>query len=250
MPKAATPPGQRARRRAWAPLLALLGPVLAGPVEAQYKVIGPDGSVTYTDRAPADANARVQAMRRDGTPASIAPAANAPAANTPAAIAPAGGAAANPTPLALPFELRALVARFPVVLYTTNQDCAPCLQGRSLLVQRGVPYSERSVNSDDDIGALQRLTGGRNVPALTVGAQALRGFQEQDWLSTLDLAGYPKESRLPRGWQAAPISPLVALKGPGRASGESITIAGEPAPAAIGEAAPAPLPAASAGIRF
>ena len=230
---AAAPPDHRAWRMAWAPLLGLL--VLAGPAGAQYKVIDPDGSVTYTDRAPADANAKVQAMRRDGSPA---------------ATAPTAGATANPTVVALPFELRALVARFPVLLYTTNQDCAPCLQARLLLTQRGVPYSERSISSDDDIGALQRLTGGRSVPALTVGVQALRGFQEQDWQSTLDLAGYPKESRLPRGWQAAPISPLVALKGPGRANGETITIIGEPPAQAASEAAATPLPAASAGIRF
>ena len=234
-------PAHRARPRAWAPLpglmglLGLLGLLLAGPAGAQYKVTGPDGSVTYTDRAPADANAKVQALRRDGSPV---------------VNAPAAGAVATPAPLALPFELRTLVARFPVMLYSTNQDCAPCQQARSLLAQRGVPYSERSVSSDDDIGALQRLTGGRSVPALTVGAQALRGFQEQDWQSTLDLAGYPKESRLPRGWQPPPVSPLVALKGPGRASGESLTIAGEPATAAGTEAAPSPLPAASAGIRF
>lgn len=239
MPKAATAPRPRARRRAWATLLTLLGPLLAGPAGAQYKVIGADGSVTYTDRAPADANSKVQALRRDGSLAS--------GAASPATAA--AGALANPAAAALPFELRAVVARFPVVLYTTNQDCAPCLQGRNLLAQRGVPYSERSVSNDDDIGALQRLTGGRSLPALSVGAQALRGFQEQDWQSTLDLAGYPKESRLPRGWQASPVSPLVALKGPGR-GGDAITIAGEPAPAAGPEIAPAPLPAASAGIRF
>ena len=235
MLKASAPPHRRARQMAWAPLLALLGLLLAAPASAQYKVIGPDGSVTYTDRAPVDANAKVQAMRRDGSLA---------------ATAPAAGTPASPAPVALPFELRAVVARFPVLLYTTNQDCAPCLQARTLLAQRGVPYSERSVSNDDDISALQRLTGGRSVPALTVGAQALRGFQEQDWQATLDLAGYPKESRLPRGWQPAPISPLVALRGPGRAGGEAITIAGEPPPAAGSEAAPAPLPPASAGIRF
>ena len=231
---AATPPSHRARRMAWG-LLGLLGLVLAVPASAQYKVIGADGSVTYTDRAPVDANAKVQAMRRDGSLA---------------ATAPVAGTPAIPALVALPFELRAVVARFPVVLYTTNQDCAPCLQARKLLTERGVPYSERSVSNDDDIGALQRLTGGRSVPALTLGAQALRGFQEQDWQATLDLAGYPKESRLPRGWQPAPISPLVALRGPGRAGGEAITIAGEPPPAAGSEATPAPLPPASAGIRF
>ena len=218
-------------------LLGLSGLLLAGPATAQYKVIGPDGSVTYTDRAPVEAGAKVQAMRRDGSVA--------------AAAASAVGASANPTVAPLPFELRAVVVRFPVVLYTTNNDCAPCLQGRNLLTQRGVPYTERSVSSDDDIAALQRLTGGRSVPALTVGAQALRGFQEQDWQATLDLAGYPKESRLPRGWQLAPISPLVALRGSGRPGGDVISITGEPPAAGSGDAAAAaPLSAASAGIRF
>lgn len=245
MPKAAALPGQRARCMARLPLLGLLGLVLAVPASAQYKVIGADGSVTYTDRTPLDSSAKVQAMRRDGSLAATTPATTPP-------TAPAAGTPASTAPVALPFELRAVVARFPVVLYTTNQDCSPCLQARNLLTQRGVPYSERSISSDEDIGTLQRLTGGRSVPALTVGAQALRGLQEQDWQSTLDLAGYPKESRLPRGWQAAPISPLVALKGPGRASGESITITitGEPPAKAGSQAAATPLPAASAGIRF
>ena len=228
-----------AHRFAPAAVLALLGWLMAGPAAAQYKVIGPDGSVTYTDRAPVQAGAKVQAMRRDGSLAA-------------AAAASAVGASANPAVAALPFELRAVVARFPVVLYTTNSDCAPCLQGRNLLTQRGVPYSERSITSDDDIAALQRLSGGRSVPALSVGAQALRGFQEQDWQATLDLAGYPKESRLPRGWLAQPISPLVAQRGPARAAGDAIAITGEPAVAndSPPAAAPAPAPAASAGIRF
>ena len=43
-----------------------------------------------------------------------------------------------------------------------------------------------------------------------MGGQTLRGFSESDWLATLDLAGYPKESRLPRGWQAPAAEPLVA----------------------------------------
>ena len=34
-----------------------------------------------------------------------------------------------------------------------------------------------------------RLSGGRMVPALTIGAQALRGFSQQDWSSYLDAAG-------------------------------------------------------------
>ncbi len=208
--------------------LLLAGVVALGcsAAQAQYKVVGPDGRITYTDRPViTEAGAQVQSLRRDST--------------VKAASGPAQPAAANP---ALPAELRPLVARFPVILYTSS-DCAPCALGRSLLLQRGVPFNERTISSDDDIAALARLTGGRSVPAITVGGQALRGFQDLDWHGTLDLAGYPRESKLPRNYQPPPAAPAVA-----RSTAEPITITVAPAGPAPEAALPAP--AASAGIRF
>ncbi len=213
---------------------AVAAAAAAAPAWAQFKVVGPDGSVTYTDRAPVDPAAKVQSLRRDG---SLATAAAPPAA------------ANNNATASLPFELRTLAARFPVTLFT-GTDCAPCSQGRSLLLQRGIPFTECTVDSEDDVAALQRLTNGRSLPALTVGGQALRGFQEQDWSVTLDLAGYPKESRLPRSWQPPPGSPLVARASAPRQGGETIPLTG-PAPAG----SPRPDPSAEAqpggpNIRF
>jgi hypothetical protein len=75
---------------------------------------------------------------------------------------------------------------------------------------------------------------------LTVGGQALRGFQEADWQGTLDLAGYPRESRLPRNFQAPAPTPLVARSAPAPAV----------AAAAPVEQAPAAAPTASGNIRF
>lgn len=198
-----------------AALVGLLA--VAGPVWAQYKVVGPDGRVTYTDRPVVPpAGGQVQPMR--------------------AAVAAAAAARAP-----LPLELRTVAERFPVILYT-SADCPPCDNARAMLQQRGIPHAERMVSSDDDTAALQRITNGRTVPALTVGGQALRGFLEADWQATLDLAGYPKESRLPRGWSAGPATPLVA-----RAPAPD-------APAAAPAPTPAPAPAepapASGGIRF
>jgi glutaredoxin len=181
--------------------LALL--VLAAlPAWAQYKVVAPDGSVTYTDRPPFEVNMRITPIGR-----------NAPAA----AVAEVG----------LPIELRQATARYPVTLYTTA-DCLPCDNGRKLLQQRGVPYTERTIGSEEDAQALERLIGGRTVPALTVGAQPLRGFSDTDWASFLDAAGYPKTSKLPRSWPAAVPAPLV-----------------QRAVAATPEARPAPAPAAA-----
>jgi glutaredoxin len=107
------------------------------------------------------------------------------------------------------------VLRYPVTLYTSN-NCLPCDNGRQLLQQRGVPYAERRVTTEDDAMALERAVGGRTVPALTIGAQPLRGLSETDWTAYLDAAGYPRVSKLPRNWPAAPVLPLAEKATPAR----------------------------------
>lgn len=164
-------------------LLALALAATALPSWALYKVVQPDGSVTYTDRPPATTTARITSMGRGSTPAAQGD-------------------------VAFPIELRQAAQRFPVVLYT-SADCTPCDNGRRLLAQRGVPYTERRIVTEEDAVALERLSGGRTVPSLTIGAQPVRGLSETDWTAYLDAAGYPRESRLPRGWQAAPAAPLT-----------------------------------------
>ncbi len=188
---------------------------------AQYKVVGPDGRVTYTDRPPADSAARVTPMGQAGS---------------------AESAPAN----ALPLELQRIVQRYPVTLYA-SAECTPCDAGRQLLQQRGIPYTERTVGgSSDDVAALERATGARSLPALTIGAQALPGFAPAQWSSYLDAAGYPRESRLPRGWAAPAATPLVERK-PAVAAATPPAASG-PAPAA--PAAAGPLPQPPSGIRF
>lgn len=181
-------PGLRQPPNAMSPRIPLIAALLcawAGLGQAQYKVVGPDGRVTYTDRPPVAAPGQVTSLGRT-------------------AVAPAGGGDPN-----LPLELRQAVSRWPVTLYA-NANCAPCDSARQHLQQRGIPYVERRVSSEEDAVALERLSGGRTIPTLTVGAQALRGFNQSDWSSYLDAAGYPRESRLPKGWQPPPATPLVA----------------------------------------
>ncbi len=188
-----------------------------GSAVAQYKVVGPDGSVTYTDRPPVASNVKVTPLGRSGAPVPAAPAST------------------------LPAELRAVAQRHPVTLYTSN-NCQPCDSGRRLLQQRGVPYTEKRVTTDEDAQALERIVGGLTVPAVTIGAQPLRGFAEADWISFLDAAGYPKESKLPRGWQQPEATPLVERAAP-------TTAARAPAPPPPPPEAP-PEPPAPGSIRF
>ncbi|HKW84185.1 MAG TPA: glutaredoxin family protein, partial [Burkholderiaceae bacterium] len=167
------------------PLAVLLA---SAPLYAQYKVIGPDGKVTYTDRPPPAAGGKVTELGGRG-----------------------GVAAENST---LPLELRQAAARYPVTLYASIGACDPCDSARQLLRQRGIPYSEKSVQSPEDADALERLSGGRDAPTLSIGAQTLRGLAPEVWNSYLDAAGYPRESRLPPNFAYAPATPLVTRAAP------------------------------------
>jgi glutaredoxin len=194
-------------------LLPLAVLFAAAPLYAQYKVVGPDGKVTYTDRQPAGASGKVTELGGRG-----------------------GVAADN---AALPLELRQAVSRYPVTLYASIGSCDPCDSARQLLRQRGIPYSERSVQSTEDADALERLSGGRDAPTLSIGSQTLRGLAPEVWNSYLDAAGYPRDSRLPPNFAYAPAMPLVARAAPPRPA----ETPAEQRPAAT----PAP---ANSGIKF
>lgn len=204
-----------------AAIAALSSVLLAFAAQAQIKVVAPDGRVTYTDRPPTAEMGRAVPM---GQTAST----EVPATST------------------LPLELRQVSTRFPVTLYA-SPDCGPCETGRRLLQSRGIPFVERGIINDDDTEAMNRITGGRSVPALTIGTQALRGFSDTDWHAYLDAAGYPRESRLPRNYQPPASSPLVARKAEVPDAGATRAAASVPPPAVL---APPPPPPAPTGIRF
>lgn len=187
----------------------------AWPAAAQYKVVGPDGKVTYTDRQPSPREGKVSAL---GARPEL------PTTETP-----------------LPAELRQVATRYPVTLYTTSGACEPCDTARALLRQRGVPYSEKLVVSGEDTEALQRLSGGRDAPTLTIGSQVLRGLTPDLWNGYLDGAGYPRDSRLPPGYQQPAATPLTERRE------AAPTRVAAPAPAPV---QPAPPPAAEPAIRF
>ena len=200
------------------PALALTLLVCALPAMALYKVVQPDGSVTYTDRPPTDTG-----------PTRITP------------MTSSGGSASPDS--GLPLELRQASARYPVILYSAD-DCTPCDNGRRLLQQRGVPYTEKRIVTEEDAAALDRLMGGRSVPALSIGQQPLRGFSDSDWGAYLDAAGYPRTSKLPKGWPVPAVTPLTE-RAAVKPAAEAPASAPAPAPTPAAEAAP-PAP----GIRF
>ena len=92
---------------------------------AQYKIVGPDGKVTYTDKPP-----------------------------TASAIkAPTGTGSADSASNGIPYETRQAMAKYPVTLYSTK-NCQGCDMARQALRQRGVPFNEFTVSTNADIAAL------------------------------------------------------------------------------------------------
>jgi glutaredoxin len=197
---------------------ALFSPAVSA--QGVYRIVGPDGKVTYSDQPPpANANARPVG---------------------------AGSGAAGSNSSVLPAELRQAAGRYPVTLYA-GADCAPCDSGRSFLSARGIPFAEKTVNSSDDIAAFKRLSGATSLPMLSVGGQYLKGYSESEWTQYLDAAGYPKTSLLPAGYRRTAATPLVEAKA-ATAPASTAQKAQEPkAPAEIPVSAPATNPS---GIKF
>lgn len=92
----------------------------------------------------------------------------------------------------LPYETQRAMQYFPVTLYVSADCGSPCQSARELLQQRGIPFTEKQVITQEDLDAFRKLSGGNGVPAATVGRAWLRGFLASDWNKELDLAGYPK----------------------------------------------------------
>jgi len=203
-------------------LAAGLAPSLASAQQV-FRIVGPDGKVTFSDQPPpASANARVSAAAGD-----------------------AGRGAATAS---LPFELRKVAGQYPVTLYTGDK-CGPCGAARSLLTTRGIPFSEKTVTTNEDTQALQRLSGETMLPFLTIGSQQLKGFSDAEWTQFLDAAGYPKASVLPASYRQAAATPLVTVSAPQAAAPGAARPAAPATPAAT-PVVPPPTADNPAGIRF
>lgn len=208
----------------WGATAALCAALLlaAGQAPAQtiYRVVGPDGKVTFSDKPPVAA-------------------ANVSTTDT-------GGKAMGTDGSALPFELRQVVSKYPVTLYTSS-NCAPCGSGRTLLSGRGIPFTERTVTTADDADALQRISGENSLPFLTIGGQQIKGFSDSEWTQFLDAAGYPKASVLPPQYRRQAATPLVAVQKPAPAVP---VVENQPGVAPAPRAAPVDKAANPAGIKF
>jgi len=175
----------------------------AASAQAQlYKWVAPDGTVSYSDKPPPSNAAKVERKSYGG--------------NTPSLDD-------------LPFEVANAARGNPVTLYA-GPNCAPCDFGRKMLTERGIPFSEKTVATNDDISQLSKVTGALQLPVLTVGRNKQMGFSADQWNSALTSAGYPTSNKLPKSYKNPSAEPLVA--------GAAAAPADKPAPAPDGKPTP------------
>lgn len=203
--------------------VSVLLALCAGTAGAQlYKSVGPDGKITYSDTPPPAAT-RIETRPLSNTPQS------------------------NGT---LPYELAQASRNHPVVLYTTI-NCLPCDDGRKLLIQRGIPFQEKTVSTNDDLIHLRQAGGDGNLPFLSVGHVREPGFQANAWNSALTAAGYPTTSRLPQNYRRPPAEAAAPRPVAAQAKAEAVAPAPQANnPAPVASELPPAIGNAPPGFRF
>jgi glutaredoxin len=148
-----------------------------------YRWVDADGKVHYSDQSPPANIKQFEKIKATGGKPSDAP---------------------------LPYVLQQAVKNFPVTLYSS--ECGDtCTRARELLAKRGVPYTEMDATDPSAQEELRKLTGGPlEVPVLKVGHDALRGFEEGRWNTSLDAAGYPQTAVIPPRPPTKPAKPAAA----------------------------------------
>lgn len=203
--------------------LSIVALLLASSAQAQlYKSVGADGKITYSDTPP-PASAKVQKKIETGSN-------NAESTN-------------------LPYEVSQAVKASPVTLYTTV-SCPACDDGRKLLSERGIPFSEKTVRTADDIQKLKEAGGDTQLPYMLIGRVKQRGYQASAWNANLTAAGYPEANMLPKTYRsprAEPAAPPPVELAPEQ---KAAAPAAEPAQPAPTTARPAAAGNAPPGFKF
>ncbi|AMP03447.1 glutaredoxin family protein [Collimonas pratensis] len=184
--------------------------MLATSAQAQlYKSTGPDGKVTYSDTPPASGNVVQKKIGGGGDDTD-----------------------------GLPYELALAVKNHPVTLYSSDK-CIPCDDGRKMLKERGIPFSEKTVKTNEDIAALRKIASDSQLPVLTVGRDKQSGFSSATWGSALSTAGYPESSRLPANYSnAAPVAAAQGARPAAKTTAPAATANSGDVPPATGNAPP------------
>lgn len=112
-----------------------------------------------------------------------------------------------------PAELASAVRKSPVVLFG-SPTCAPCTEARNYLKTQGVPLTEKTVKTNDDINVLTKISGETHLPFIQIGSQKMTGLDKTELRAALDQAGYPAASQLPSSYRYPAPEPAAPVEAP------------------------------------
>lgn len=172
-------------------VFAMIGLVsLSSLVQAQtYKWIGPNGKMVYSDTPPPANAKKLISKSMQGT--------------------------AQQSNVKFPPDLDIAVRKNPVTLYATvsSTPCAACNEARNMLKQNGIPFTEKTIDTKEDVEKLRQVSGDTQLPLMLVSKAKFAGFDAVEWRTALSTAGYPETSILPKDYRypapepAAPPAP-------------------------------------------
>ena len=163
--------------------LAIAMLLAATTAQAQlYKWVAPDGTVSFSDKPPPANAAKVERKSYAG-----------------------GGSSLDQ----LPFELANAAKGSPVTLYTNSGCGVACDMGRKFLVERGIPYSEKLVDTEESFTLMKKQAGDIKFPTLVVGRNKQTGFNSGEWGGALTVAGYPTSNMMPKTYKNPGPEPLA-----------------------------------------
>lgn len=180
-----------------------------------YRWVDQQGQVHYSDTPPPPSAKQVEKKRIKGVP--------------------------SEDTTQLPYATQMAAKNFPVILYTT--DCGDaCSNARNLLAKRGIPFSEKNAQQPDGQDELLKLLGGQlEVPVLKVGSNLVRGYEESQWQSALDIAGYPRNAGAAPPPPAAKPEPPKAAPQPAGDAGQELAPEAQQEPPSEVQAEPPPV---------
>jgi glutaredoxin len=192
-------------------MIGLLACAAAFSAQAQYKYIGPDGRVVYSDQPPPPS---AKGVKKENLPGQSSGASE------------------------LPFAVQKAVQTYPVTLYTAPNCGAPCSEGKAYLNQRGVPFTEKTVKTPEDAVEFKKSMNTEQLPVLVVGSNKQTQWDKDAWTAALNSAGYPADNQLPRSYKnPAPVG--VAPTAPAQSTAQNAPPAAPAAPSDSAPAAPA-----------
>jgi glutaredoxin len=159
---------------------------LASLAQAQtYKWIGPDGKMVYSDTPPPANAKKLVSKSMDG--------------------------AGQQSNVKFPPDLEVAVRKNPVTFYTTiaSTPCGPCNEARSMLKQNGIPFTEKTVSTKEDVEKFRQLSGDNQLPLLLISKAKFSGFDSIEWRTALSTAGYPETSILPKDYRYPAPEPVA-----------------------------------------